>query len=144
MSQPLSSTPRGPPTAPCWKQAYMKTPFLSGRRWLAATINLIDRAYTLINALAKFGFQLGVSYLPAKGLEEFCKPPLRKFFHGLAEGPDVITNNQGGYALSMTLVSSLNSAIRRSKAFLRHGFASGFFYDGRDSRSFLHRTRLEF
>src|SRR5262249_19098832 len=66
-------------------------------------------------SLAKIGFQLIVSYLSAKRIEQFCKPRLRKFFHGLAEAPHVITDNEGCYA-PMTLVSLLNSAVMRAKA----------------------------
>jgi hypothetical protein len=44
-------------------------------------------------SLAKIDFKLVVRYLSAKRLDEFCKARLRKFFHGLAEGPHVITDN---------------------------------------------------
>src|SRR5918999_1440831 len=84
-------------------------------------------------SLAKIGFQLVVRYLFAKSLKEFGKPSLRKFFHGLAEGPHLITDNQGCYALhdvgELTEVSD-----HTVKSVLRHRFASGFRYERRDSR----------
>jgi hypothetical protein len=96
--------------------------------------NLCCEGLHFAKSLAKIGFQLVVRYLFAKRLEEFRKPRLRKLFHGLAEGPHVITDNQGCYALDD--VGELTELSDHTvKSVPRHGFASGFRYDGRDSRS---------
>src|SRR4029450_10830535 len=85
-------------------------------------------------SFAKIGFQLVVRYLSAKRLEEFCKPRLRKFFHGLAEGPYVITDNQGCYAADhVGELAELSDHMVKSVP--RHGFASGVRYGGRNSCS---------
>src|SRR5499426_3436857 len=97
----------------------------------------------LAKSLAKIGFQLVVSYLSAKRIEEFCKPRLRKFFHGLAEAPHVITNNEGCYA-PHDVGEPTELSGHAAKSVLRHGFASGFRYDGRSSRNFFYPVRLGF
>src|SRR5215813_726436 len=94
-------------------------------------------------SLAKIGFQLVVSYLSAKRIEEFCKPRLRKFFHGLAEAPHVMTDNEGCYAPhDVGELTELSG--HAAKSVLRHGFPSGFRYDGRSSGNFFYPVRLGF
>ena len=90
------------------------------------------RFYTLPNRSRKSAFSLSSDISPPRDSRSSVSRVCGNY--GLAEGPHVITDNQGCYAADH--VGELTELSDHTvKSVPRHGFASGVRYGGRDSCS---------